>query len=69
VADTSPLRSARERKGYSREHVTRLVGESTFSSKTLERWEKGVSPVPGWRLEQLAALYDAPELLGEGVAA
>ena len=54
----TPLRRARERKGFSREHVTRHL-EPPISSKTLERWEDPghSSQAPGWRLEQLAELY------------
>jgi DNA-binding transcriptional regulator YiaG len=52
----SPLRAAREKEGLSREAVTRLL-DPPVSSKTLERWEKGETPVPGHRLRELAAIY------------
>jgi len=66
AAAASPLRQARERKGFSREHVTRKL-ESPMSAKTLERWEKEISQPPGWRLEQLAELYGVdPDALMDG---
>lgn len=54
----SPLRAARERKGYSREWVASRL-DPPITSKTLERWERHPEKVKGFRLEQLAALYDA----------
>lgn len=59
-ADRSPLWLARKRKGFSREHVTRNV-HPPMSAKTLERWEKGQSNAPGWRIEQLAEFYGVDE--------
>jgi DNA-binding transcriptional regulator YiaG len=58
----SPLRAARERKGYSREWVAAQL-DPPVSSKTIERWEERPEKVKGYRLEQLADLYDAPDLL------
>ena len=61
--------TARERKGFSREEVARLL-DPPVSMKTLERWEKGVTPIKRWRLEQLARVYGqrASELLEEQAA-
>jgi DNA-binding transcriptional regulator YiaG len=56
TASSTTLRDARDREGLSREAVTRLL-DPPVSSKTLERWEKGSTPVPGWRLRQLAQVY------------
>lgn len=68
---TSRLRAARDELGYSRESVARsplLVPPIT--SKTLERWESGASPVKGFRLAQLAQIYKCkPSELREQVAA
>jgi DNA-binding XRE family transcriptional regulator len=58
----SPLRAARERKGYSREWVAGRL-DPPVSSKTIERWEEHPEKVKGYRIEQLAELYDAPDLL------
>ena len=57
VTETNSLRVARERRGYSREYVSRQL-EPPISSKTLERWEQGASPVKPWRLVQLASVYE-----------
>jgi len=48
------LREARERTGLSRERVAAWAG---ISSKTLERWEKGVTPPKQYVVDRLAALY------------
>lgn len=55
----TPLRIARENKGYSREKVVRRL-DPPVSTKTLERMERGDAPLRGWRLEQLAAIYGVP---------
>lgn len=49
-------REEREQAGFSRERVAGRL-DPPISSKTLERWEKGLSPFPRWRAIQLAALY------------
>jgi DNA-binding transcriptional regulator YiaG len=61
-ADT--VQQRRVRLGVSRERVAARL-DPPVAAKTLERWEKDVSPLPGWRLVQLNALYDTLE----GVAA
>jgi DNA-binding transcriptional regulator YiaG len=67
VTDTiekTPLWQARESVGLSREHVTRLL-DPPISAKTLERWEKGISPLRPWWRQRLAVIYDVdPEALG-----
>lgn len=45
-----------ETEGLSREQVVRLL-DPPVSAKTLERWERGVSPVKRPRLRELAAIY------------
>lgn len=50
----SGLREARDYLGLSREKVAAKVG---ISSKTLERWEKGETPVKRYQLQQLAEVY------------
>jgi hypothetical protein len=32
-----------------------------ISAKTLERWEKGITLAPRWRLQQLARIYRVKE--------
>ncbi len=59
------LRQAREFTGLSREKVAAELG---ISSKTLERWEKGDSPVPRHKLRELAEVYRV-QLNELGVAA
>lgn len=62
MADTngkSSLLVARERTGLSREAVVRQL-DPPISTKTLERMEKGGAPLKGFRLKQLAAIYDVP---------
>ncbi len=61
------LRQAREFTGLSREKVAAELG---ISSKTLERWEKGITPTKRYQLVRLAALYSVPleQLTGEVVA-
>lgn len=54
---TPEMRRARDAKGLARERVAALI-DPPISSKTLERWEQPGYPVPRWRAEQLAALYD-----------
>ena len=46
----------RERLGLARERIAAQL-DPPVSAKTLERWEKGVSPLPYWRRIQLDALY------------
>lgn len=62
----TPLWLARERTGLSREAVVRQL-DPPISTKTLERMENGKAPLKGFRLKQLAAIYDvaADELDGE----
>lgn len=50
------LWGAREAMGLSRERVAPQL-DPPVSAKTLERWEKGITPVPRWRLAQFARLY------------
>lgn len=52
----SALWQAREREGLSREKVARLL-DPPVSTKTLERWEKGITPTPGHRVRELAQIY------------
>lgn len=47
---------AREAEGLSREKVARLL-DPPVSAKTLERWERGFTPIPHHRLRQLAQVY------------
>ena len=48
------LKQARERQGWSQEHVAREVGTDAF---TVSRWERGVTmPSPHFR-QQLCALF------------
>ncbi len=53
----SKLRLVREATGLSRERVAAQL-DPPISSKTLERMEQGLAPLKGFRLKQLAALYD-----------
>lgn len=58
------LREARDRLGYSREHVVRRPElDPPITTKTLERWESGETPVKGYRLRQLARIYEMPDLI------
>ena len=60
---------ARSDYGLSRERVAGLL-DPPISTKTLERWEKGESPLPKWRAKQLAAIYGVTlKSLREEVAA
>ena len=52
------LREAREETGLSRERVAAQLNPPV-SSKTIERWEAGITPTPGWRKAQLLKLYKA----------
>lgn len=54
--DKGALWQAREGEGLSRERVARLL-DPPVSAKTLERWERGLTPVPRHRLRQLAQIY------------
>lgn len=47
---------AREAEGLSREKAVRRLTDPV-STKTLERWEKGVTPTPRHLLRELAAIY------------
>ena len=51
-----PIWNARDAEGLSREKVVRLL-DPPVSAKTLERWERGITPVPQWRVRQLAGIY------------
>lgn len=55
----TPLWIARERTGLSRETVVRRL-DPPISAKTLERMERGAAPLKGFRLKQLAAIYEVP---------
>jgi DNA-binding transcriptional regulator YiaG len=55
-ADGHPIWTARNAEGLSREAVVRLL-DPPVSTKTLERWEKRVTPVPRHRIRQLAQIY------------
>lgn len=50
------LRKRRETTGLSRERVAALL-DPPVSSKTIERWEKGENPIPGYRAAQLERIY------------
>lgn len=56
----TPLWIARERTGLSRETVSRKL-DPPISAKTLERMEKGAAPLKGFRLRQLADIYEVSE--------
>ena len=57
VADRkSRLWMSRSRTGLSRERVAALL-DPPVTSKTIERWEKGIVPIPGYRKAQLTELY------------
>jgi DNA-binding XRE family transcriptional regulator len=63
MSDTStksPMRQARDDLGLPRERVAPRL-DPPISSKTLERWEKGITPTPRWRLQQLARIYRVKE--------
>jgi hypothetical protein len=70
MSDTaSQLLSVRTTEGRSREYVSRLL-DPPVAAKTIERWEKGITPVPKWRLRQLAEVYGVTvDTLENGVAA
>lgn len=51
-----PIWAARKAEGLSREKVVRLL-DPPVSVKTLERWERGITPVPQYRVRQLAGVY------------
>ena len=50
------LLQLRKETGLSRERAVREL-DPPASAKTLERWEKDVTPIPGWRRQQLLVLY------------
>lgn len=55
----SALWIKRESIGYSRETVVRRPElDPPITSKTLERWERELTPVKRYRLTQLAAIYE-----------
>jgi hypothetical protein len=54
------MRVRRERLGLSRERIAGRL-EPPVTAKTIERWEKGVSPLPGYRRIQLDVLYNTFE--------
>lgn len=56
----SAIWKRRDRVGLSRERVAALLNPPV-TSKTIERWEKGVSPLPGHRRVELQRLYDEYE--------
>ena len=51
-----PIWAARKAEGLSREKVVRVL-DPPVSVKTLERWERCVTPVPTYRVRQLAGVY------------
>lgn len=52
------LRQVRDELGLSREMVVRRPElQPPITTKTLERWERGVTPVKGFRYQQLASIY------------
>jgi DNA-binding transcriptional regulator YiaG len=53
---TVDLRALRNETGLSRERAVREL-DPPASAKTLERWEKGTTPIPKYRLVQVLALY------------
>lgn len=57
---TDTVLKRRGKLGISRERVAARL-DPPVAAKTLERWEKGVRPLPGWRRIQLDALYDSLE--------
>jgi transcriptional regulator with XRE-family HTH domain len=70
MSDTaSRLLETRTAEGRSRDYIARLL-DPPPTAKTIERWEKGITPVPRWRLRQLAEVYGVPlEMLENGVTA
>lgn len=56
TGEKSPLWRARETEGLSREAVVRQL-EPPVTTKTLERWEKDITPCPRYRLRELARIY------------
>lgn len=64
---STQLRAAREYTGLSREKVAARIG---CSAKTIERWEKGKTPVRRYHLLALAEVYgvDVEELEGREAA-
>ena len=57
---TDTVRQRRVDLGVSRERVAARL-DPPVAAKTLERWEKGTSPLPGWRRVQLEAVYTSLE--------
>lgn len=53
-----PIWQKREETGLSRERAAAQL-DPPVSSKTIERWEHGITEIPGWRKAQLEALYAA----------
>lgn len=53
----SRLWRKRERTGLGRERVAAQL-DPPVTSKTIERWEKGTTPIPLWRQRQLESLYE-----------
>lgn len=56
MSDTHPIWDARKAESLSREQVVRLL-EPPITTKTLERWERCITPAPKWRVRQLAQIY------------
>ena len=66
----SKLQALREFTGLSHEKVARELG---ISAKTLERWERGTTPIKRYQAAQLAELYvqfgvDASQVIEEVAA-
>jgi DNA-binding transcriptional regulator YiaG len=59
VAEKSILQAVREEVGLTREQVCALL-DPVVATKTLERWEKGTTPISDRRMGQLALVYRVP---------
>ena len=57
--EKSALWTVREEAGLTRQMVADLL-DPPITAKTLERWEKGVSPISDRRMGQLALVYRVP---------
>ena len=60
TAAKSALWRVRDDLGLPRERVAAQL-DPPVSAKTIERWEKGVTRAPRWRLQQLARVYGVKE--------
>ena len=57
--EKSTLWLVREEVGLTRQQVADLL-DPPVTAKTLERWEKGASPISDRRMGQLALVYRVP---------